>query len=261
MNPEFYAPLFAVSLLIGTLFLLEMGRRVGLRHVARHGDKVHAGVGAVEGAVFAILGLLIAFSFSGAMSRFDARRHLIVDESNALGTAWLRLDLLTPAAQPEMRDLFRRYLDARLEVYKKLPDIAAAKAQYADSEKMGQEIWDRAVVDTRESDQPQTARLVLPALNEVFDLANSELRATELHPPLIIFFLLALLTLEASFLAGHAMAAGKSRHWIHALTFCVVITTTVYIILDIEYPLVGFIRIDSINQNLVELRQSMSTRP
>ena len=261
MNPEFYAPLFAASLLLGTLALLEIGRRVGLRHMARHGEKAHVGVGAVEGAVFALLGLLIAFSFSGAMSRFDARRHLIVEESNALGTAWLRLDLLTPTAQPAMRELFRRYLDARLEVYRKLPDIAAAKAQYAELTKLEREIWDRAVGDAHASDQPETARLILPALNQVFDLANSELMATQLHPPLIIFLLLALLTLEASFLAGHAMAAGKSRHWIHAIAFCVVIATTVYIILDIEYPLVGLIRIDSVNQNLVDLRQSMSSRP
>lgn len=195
------------------------------------------------------------------MSRFDARRHLIVDESNAIGTAWLRLDLLTPAVQPATRELFRRYLGARLEIYKKLPDVAAAKAQYAESTKLAEEIWDRAVVDARQSDQPQVARLILPALNAVIDLSNSEMMATQLHPPLIIFLLLALLTLEASFLAGYAMAVGKSRHWVHAMTFCVVIATTVYIILDIEYPLVGLIRIDSVNQNLVELRQSMSARP
>lgn len=160
-----------------------------------------------------------------------------------------------------MRELFRRYLDARLEVYKKLPNIAAAKAQYTEYTRLEEEIWARVVVAARKSDRPQTAMLILPALNEVIDLSNSEMMATQLHPPLIIFFLLALLTLEASFLAEHAMATGKSRHWIHGITFCVVIATTVYIILDIEYPLVGFIRIDSVTQSLVELRQSMSVHP
>jgi len=261
MTPGFYAPLFAASLLLGTLVFLELGRRFGLRQMALHGEKAHAGHGAVEGAVFALLGLLIAFSFSGAMSRFDARRHLIVDESNAIGTAWLRLDLFSPAAQPAMRELFRRYLDARLEVYRKLPDIAAAKAQYTECTKLEVQIWDRAVAEARASDRPQVAMLSLPAINQVIDLSNSEMMATQMHPPMIIFFLLALLTLEASFLAGHAMAAGKSRHWIHAITFCVAMATTVYIILDIEYPLLGFIRIDSVNQNLVQLRESMSAQP
>jgi len=199
--------------------------------------------------------------FSGAMSRFDVRRHLIVDESNAIGTAWLRLDLFSPEAQPEMRELFRRYLDARLEVYRKLPDIAAAKTQYAESTKLEVQIWDRAVAEASKSDRPQVAMLSLPALNQVIDLSNSEMMATQMHPPLIIFFLLALLTLEASFLAGRAMAAGKARHWIHAVAFCFAMATTVYIILDIEYPLLGFIRIDSVNQSLVELRESVSAHP
>ena len=63
MNPEFYAPLFAVGLLVGTFALLESGRRTGLRHLARHGEKANAGLGVVEGAIFGLLGLLIAFSF------------------------------------------------------------------------------------------------------------------------------------------------------------------------------------------------------
>ncbi len=106
MSPEFYAPLFATSLFLGTIALLETGRRVGLVHLTRYGEKATAGLGAIEGAIFALLGLLIAFSFSGAMSRFDARRPLIVDESNAIGTAWLRLDLLPPDAQPALNGPF-----------------------------------------------------------------------------------------------------------------------------------------------------------
>ena len=99
----------------------------------------------MDGAVFALLGLLVAFTFSGAASRFDARRHLIVEETNAIGTAYLRLDLLPASAQPALRDLFRRYLDSRLEVYRKLPDLDAAKAELARSTQLQGEIWSQAV--------------------------------------------------------------------------------------------------------------------
>jgi hypothetical protein len=81
----------------------------------------------VEGSVFGLLGLLVAFTFSGASSRFDTRRHLIVEETNAIGTAYLRLDVLPSTVQPALRDSFRRYLDSRLAIYRKLPDAAAAK--------------------------------------------------------------------------------------------------------------------------------------
>ena len=136
MSPTFYAPLFATGLFVGAFAFLEIGRRFGRREIARDGEKAHTGLGAVEGALFGLLGLLIAFSFSGAMSRFDARRHLIVDEANAIGTAWLRIDLLPPAVQPELRDLFRRYLDAHLQIYRKLPDEDAARAERAECVKL-----------------------------------------------------------------------------------------------------------------------------
>jgi hypothetical protein len=261
MNPEFYAPLFAGGLLMGTFALLESGRRTGRRHLAIDGENGHRGLRVVEGVIFGLLGLLIAFSFSGAMSRFDARRSLIVEESNAIGTAWLRLDLLKPAAQPALRELLRHYLDARLAAYRKLPDIAAAKLQYAAASRMEGEIWERAVAGARDSEGPQAAMLLLPAINQVIDLGNSEMMATQQHPPAAVFLMLALLALGGSFVAGYAMAPSRSRYWIHALTFSVIIAMTVYLILDIEHPLVGMIRIDAVNQNLVELRQSMTPQP
>src|SRR5215475_7969280 len=110
MDVIFTALLFAVTLFVGMLLLLEVGRRIGLRRIAEEAEGARAGVTAVEGAVFGLLGLLIAFTFSGAASRFDTRRQLIVEETNAIGNAYLRLDLLPTDTQPALRDSFRRYL-------------------------------------------------------------------------------------------------------------------------------------------------------
>jgi len=123
MNQIVAALLFAVGLFIGMLFLLEIGRRIGARKLANDPEGARTGTGAIEGAVFALLGLLIAFTFSGAASKFDTRRQLIVEETNAIGTAYLRLDLLPASMQPALRESFRHYVDARLGAYRKLPDI------------------------------------------------------------------------------------------------------------------------------------------
>src|SRR5262245_28653295 len=127
MKHAFTVFLFTFGLFLGMLLFLEIGRRIALRRRKQDAGTGGEGIGAVDGAVFGLLGLLLAFTFSGASSRFDTRRQLIVEETNNIGTAYLRLDLVPTALQPPLRDSFRRYLDARIDVYRKLPDIAAAK--------------------------------------------------------------------------------------------------------------------------------------
>src|SRR5262245_11147995 len=112
--------LTVLGILVGMLGALEMGRRIGVRTAARDPEGAKAGSGVIDGAVFGLLGLLIAFTFSGAAARFDARRAMIVEEANSIGTAWLRLDLLPGAVQPPLREKFRQYLDARLSAFRKI---------------------------------------------------------------------------------------------------------------------------------------------
>src|SRR5436189_855053 len=141
--------LFTVGLFFGMLLFLEIGRRIGIRRMKEDGGTAGEGVGAVDGAVFALLGLLIAFTFSGAASRFDTRRQLIVEETNDIGTAYLRLDLLPVDAQPGLREKFRAYLDTRLEVYRKLPDFAAAQEEMVKANRLQVEIWRQSVAASR----------------------------------------------------------------------------------------------------------------
>src|SRR5262245_47909853 len=109
------ALLFSIFLAAGMLVLFEVGRRLGRRRRARDPEGAREGFAPIDGAIFGLLGLLVAFTFSGATSRFDTRRDLIVEEANDIGTAYLRLDLLPAPAQPPLRELFRRYTDSRLE--------------------------------------------------------------------------------------------------------------------------------------------------
>jgi len=249
------AVLLAVGLFVAMLAFLEIGRRIGERRFRRDGEAARTGTGVVEGAVFALLGLLLAFTFSGATSRFDERRKLIVEEANAIGTAYLRLDLLPAAAQGEMRDRFRRYLDARLAIYRALPNLDAVRADLAHANDLQQEIWTRALAESAGS-QPATM-LLLPALNGMFDITTTRTAAAQTHPPPVVFALLFGFALLGALLAGTAMAGAKSRHWLHAATFAFAIAGAVYVILDMEYPRLGLIRIDAFDQVLVDLRQSM----
>ena len=249
--------LTVLGILLGMQGALEVGRRIGMRRMARDPEGAKAGSGVIDGAVFGLLGLLIAFTFSGAAARFDARRALIVEEANSIGTAWLRLDLLPGNAQPALREKFRQYLDARLAAFRKIPDLAAAETDLARANALQTEIWTQAVAACRDSGSQPATMLLLPALNQMFDVAAARTTGVQMHPPPIIYLMLGLLVLAGSLLAGYGMGVGRIRNWVHALAFVLVMSLAVYVILDYEFPRVGFIRIHSFDEVLMDLRQSM----
>ena len=100
--------------------------------------------------------------------------------------------------------------------------------------------------------------LLVPALNQMFDVAASRTAGAQMHPPAIIYAMLGLLLLAGSLLAGFGLGVGKLRNWFHALAFVLVMTLTVYVIVDFEFPRVGIIRIHGFENVLVDLRQSMN---
>jgi hypothetical protein len=258
VNPVAVGGTAAVILFVGVLLSLRAGRRIGLRAIELAGGAPNASISSLEAAVFALLGLMIAFTFSGALSRFDQRRAQAVDESNAIGTAWLRLDLLPAQAQPALRDAFRGYVDARIATYRALPDVAAARVELERAQGLQAEIWKQAVAATRTAGAPASAEiLVIPALNEMFDISSTRVAATRIHPPTIVYLMLIGLAFAAALLAGYQSAGEKGYDWVHKVGFAAIVALTFYVILDIEFPRLGFVRLDAIDELLLSVRASM----
>ncbi|HSP19609.1 MAG TPA: hypothetical protein VLQ79_08845 [Myxococcaceae bacterium] len=256
MNLLLEAPLLVSPVLfVALLGCLVLGRRLGVRDAAS-GTEL-GGVGTIDGAVFALLGLLIAFSFSGAAERFERRRTLIVHEANAIGTAYFRLDVLPPPTQPALRESFRRYVDARLAIYRAIPDVAAVREATRRADALQDEIWKQAVSACQASQGWRPDQVVLPAINEMIDITTTRAMALETHPPVIIYVMLFALALVSSVLAGYAMAGGARARRLHTTAFALVLTSTVYVIVDLEYPRGGLIRVDAADQLLVDVREKM----
>ena len=259
INPVMIGGGIAAAMFVGILLALVIGRRIGRRYLATHGHPGASATGSLETAVFALLGLMIAFTFSGALTRFDVRRAQAVDEANAIGTAYLRVDLLPAAVQPRLRDTFRSYVDARIATYRNLPDVGAARRELARSQKLQGEIWVQAVAATAMPEsRAGSALLVLPAINQMFDITTVRMVATQIHPPTIIYAMLIGLGLAASLLAGYQAAGERALGWLHQVGFAGIVAITVYVIFEIEYPRLGFVRIDSIDQVLVDARAAMN---
>lgn len=259
MKAMILVTLAVLSLLLVAALLgcVEVGYRVGRRRIAQNPDVV-AGVGVIEAAVFGLLGLLLAFQFSNAQNRLEFRRDLIVQEANAIGTAYLRLDLLPPDAQPPLRDLFRRYTDARIAVFDSLPDLETAERKLKEAGAMQEQIWSRAVAAARSDPSPATRQLVIPPINDMIDITTTRTVATINHVPLAIVALLLLVALSGAALAGHAMAVRrKGRSILHALVFAVVVASTLYVMIDLEFPRFGLVRNDDADRAMRETRAGM----
>jgi ABC-type glycerol-3-phosphate transport system permease component len=257
MNPTLWAAALSIALFLGMVACLEAGFRIGLRSSTTNPELAHEGIGVIEAAVFALLGLLLGFSFAGGTSRLDTRRQLIVQEANAMGTAYLRLDLFPGSEQPEMRHLFRDYLDARLQVYDDLSDRSATDRAIIRVAQIQQQIWSRAVSASRADPYQNVARVSLPALNEMIDITTTRMIALRTHLPVLIFALLTCVALLSGLLAGYAMARRKSRSWMHMLLYAAVISSTVYTLLDLDSPRSGFIHLDAADAALRQLKDSL----
>ena len=258
MEPPIPPLLFAVMLLGCMLSLLEIGRRLGIRRRSKESEGERGSLGTIEGAMFALFGLVMAFTFSGAASRFNEKRILIAEEANTIETAYLRLHLVSQKARPELQELFRGYVDSRLETYRKLPDMKAAAIEMARSKKLQEEIWTKAVAATLlPNSHPDAGKLLLPALNSMIDITTVRGMALQTHPPNIIYALLFSLALICSLLAGYRMAIGQHRSWLHILSFAVITVIVVYVIIDVEYPRAGLIRLQAFDQLLVNVREGM----
>src|SRR5262245_7722840 len=255
--------LSAVALLLASLTLLVLGRRIGERRLQADPGGAFAGHGAVEAAVFGLLGLLLAFTFSGALKRFDDRRQLISEEAAAFATAYWQADLLQPSARPVLRDRLRQYLRARLEVSRQPRLIEGGQEVFSSdmskrSRALQAEIWRTASDPNHAMRAEAVDQVLLPTLTSLFAAADARNSAGQRHPPEIIFVMLFGLTLVSALLAGYGMAGSKRPSWVHMAGFALSLAGTVFVIYDIEYPRSGLIRVDQFDHVLVNALNHVS---
>ena len=249
--------LLALVLFVALLAAQYAGRWIGKRRIRRYAGSEKGGGGVVEGAVFALLGLLIAFTFTGAAGQYDERRDLIAQQVNALGTAWLRLDLLPDLDQAPLRDAFRTYLDLVIALPQQAENAERLAQMMDELDRLQAEIWRLAVAAANRDGRPQVATLVLPALNEVFDLTDLRIKSAAMHIHPSVFALLIGLALLAALLAGNGQAQTDPPAVLHMVVFALLLALTLYFILDFEYPRMGLIRLGASDQFLIRLRAGM----
>ncbi len=229
------------SALFGLLFAaLETGFRTGRRAV-RDGDPLAGGqIGAIQGAVLGLLGLLLAFSFGAAGARFLERQDLIVQEANAIGTSFLRADLLEEPHGSELRAALKHYTEHRLEVtaHIRKADMGSALAEV---ERLHARIWRAAVAGA--ADRPASMLAVLPPVNEVIDLHSTRLAAGRKHlPPLVLGLLIGCSALAVGVI-GYGCGMGGRRRAPMTASLVLLIGSALWVTFDLDHPRGGMLQL------------------
>ena len=243
-------------LLVGMVLSSVWGHRIGRRRFVRDAEAEELPTAVFDAAVMSLLGLLIAFTFSNAYSRYELRRNLIVQEYNAIGTAYSRLMLLPADRQPALREKFREYTQLRYQLWILLPDWDAAMAEYARSTKLQNEIWADAV-DATKGDTDDARKLLLPAINDMIDITTTRLIAVQAHPPPLVFSLLFVFSLAAAGTIGFGMGNFARPSYLHAIGFAFVVSFALFVIFDIEFPRHGFVTLNAPHELLKQLAEGM----
>lgn len=220
------------------------GRRGGIPDAQREDMKM------VMAAVLTLLALLIGFTFSMAVSRYDQKKKLEEEEANAIGTEYLRADLLSEPNAAKIRELLKTYVDQRIEFYKAHDARDAARVRTGGSETQ-QQLWLAAKVESSD-DKPATAVLVLAGMNDVINSEGYTQAAYLDRIPIAAWGLMLVIAICCNMLIGFAESRTNRRA---LLVFPVVVSIALFLIAEIDSPHGGMIRV--FPYNLISLSQSL----
>ncbi len=237
----------------GLLFgALECGYRWGRR--ARHAGNALPQLGAMQGATLGLLGLLLGFSFSGASSRFIERQDIIVREANALGTAFLRADLLAESHRAPMRDALLRYGADRIRLFEAIGDEETA-ATLADLARDHAAAWATGVAAAQSDRSVMMA--ILPPLNDMADLLADRNAAAGRHLPRMVLGLLVACSAISLALLGYGCGRDGARQFAGAGALAFLVASALWVTIDMDNPRFGIIRVN--DEPLRAIQRTMSS--
>ena len=235
-SPLWLVGLLILGLLISSVELGYRGRR-WLRWRERE-RPIADGQDHLLSAALGLLALLLGFTFSLALSRHEARRDLVLQEANALGTLWLRVQILEEPSRSEMILLLRDYVDERLDWSENSRETLNKQ-----SNDLQQKLWLAMGVAIRGASPSLLSNSVMEAMNSAFDLASSRSAARSTHIPDRVLQVLLLYALLAMVLLGYIFGANRRPHRIATTMLLLLLSMAIIVILDIDRPRSGAIQV------------------
>lgn len=254
--------LYSQSEALVVLFLLallfagaEAGYRLGLRRRLRMDEAAKSRLDSVQSEILVLLGILLGFTVAMSVSRYDGRKHAVVSEANAIGTAALRARLLPAPERGEAVTLLRQYVDTRLQSTQRRLDQAALNELERKASQVHEQLWLLAAVVNRKEPQNFTTGLFISALNDLIDAKGLRDAALDNHVPASVMLLLFTAAILAVSMVGYSNGVANHRATVVTGMLIVLFALTIFVIVDLDRPRRGLIRVSQIS--MTELKKGL----
>jgi ABC-type multidrug transport system fused ATPase/permease subunit len=251
--------LIVSGIFIFMLLAMEIGFRSGRRKQASATEAITQ-ANSVLVSMLGLLALLLAFTFSAALQRYEDRSQTVVAEANAIGTTYLRARLLPGGMQDEVQALLRQYLDVRIQegrVNATEPELHELLQQQG--QLMQTQLWSHAVRAAELDKSVVTSGLFIQSLNELIDTSTTRNAALNRQVPEIVLFLMIATIVLTTATLGYASGIAGHRVTLAAFVLLILIALVVYLIIDLDRPRRGAIQVS--HESMQSLQQTIGAVP
>jgi len=251
--------LIAFALLALLALTGELGYRLGCRGYQTHNELSRAQIRSIQAAILGLLSLLLGFTFAMALSRFEYRKQLVVEESNAIGTAALRSQFLPTSDDAEVGELFRRYVENRLDsVLRTTPSSSARQQLDAEATRIHGRLWGIANDAAQADPRSVPLGLLAHAVNEVIDIkATRDIAVANHVPESVLLMMMGFAVLAVGVLAyGNGLAGARSLT--PTAAYAVIVVLVILLIIDLDHPQRGLARVSQ--ASMIQLQELLDSR-
>ncbi len=252
-----YSSVVIVAILfIAIVVLNEVGFRVGRFVQSRTDSEVKSLTGSIQASILGLLALLLGFTFSMSMQRYDNRSMALIDEANAIGTAILRVQLLPDKFKADADTLFQEYLGLRVDIGKL--DLTKTEERNIYNKKIANlqnKLWSLAISATEVDPRPVTTGAFVKSLNDVIDSQGKRNALLQMQVPEVVLILLFIVFISSGGIMGYSAGLSGKRIFAPIVLVSILITLIVFIIIDLDRPKRGIIQV---NQSvMIDLRNDV----
>jgi hypothetical protein len=254
-------PLWGVFGLTVALVLLTIGigTFVGQRRRRQPEHEAETPLGTITGATLGLLAFMLAFTFGIASERFQARKQLLLDEVNAIGTTYLRAGLLLEPHRSEISKLLREYVDIRANLAREdmFQQVKKLQETFSRSQMLQDRMWSHAVAMAQADSRSQIYALFISSLNEMIDLHNSRVTVMQYHIPTTIWYALYFITILCMVMVGYQVGLSGKSNFKVGIVLALTFSSVIFLIADLDRATEGYLHVNQ--QPMFELQKNMQT--